>query len=73
MPGDNVEMVCSLVHDVAAEVGSRYVELLLFITANFSQVITASPYGKAGRRVSLLFVRTKPSNDALCSRDWHCH
>lgn len=25
MPGDNVEMVCDLVHDVAAEVGSRYV------------------------------------------------
>jgi translation elongation factor EF-Tu-like GTPase len=24
MPGDNVEMVGSLVHDVAAEVGSRY-------------------------------------------------
>jgi len=24
MPGDNVEMVCSLVHDVAAEVGSRF-------------------------------------------------
>jgi elongation factor Tu len=23
MPGDNVEMVCDLVHDVAAEVGSR--------------------------------------------------
>ena len=23
MPGDNVEMVCSLHHDVAAEVGSR--------------------------------------------------
>lgn len=28
MPGDNVEMVCDLVHDVAAEVGSRYVALL---------------------------------------------
>jgi translation elongation factor EF-Tu-like GTPase len=27
MPGDNVEMVCNLVHDVAAEVGSRYVQL----------------------------------------------
>jgi len=25
MPGDNVEMVCDLVHDVATEVGSRYV------------------------------------------------
>lgn len=24
MPGDNVEMVCDLVHDVAAEVGSRF-------------------------------------------------
>ncbi|TFY83597.1 hypothetical protein EWM64_g423 [Hericium alpestre] len=24
MPGDNVEMVCELVHDVAAEVGSRF-------------------------------------------------
>ncbi|EIM92966.1 translation elongation factor Tu [Stereum hirsutum FP-91666 SS1] len=24
MPGDNVEMVCSLVHEVAAEVGSRF-------------------------------------------------
>lgn len=24
MPGDNVEMVCNLVHDVAAEVGSRF-------------------------------------------------
>ena len=24
MPGDNVEMVCSLVHDVALEVGSRF-------------------------------------------------
>jgi translation elongation factor EF-Tu-like GTPase len=23
MPGDNVEMICELVHDVAAEVGSR--------------------------------------------------
>ena len=29
MPGDNVEMVCSLVHDVAAEIGSRYVALLV--------------------------------------------
>lgn len=27
MPGDNVEMVCDLVHDVAAEVGSRYVNI----------------------------------------------
>ena len=27
MPGDNVEMVCDLVHDVAAEAGSRYVKL----------------------------------------------
>jgi translation elongation factor EF-Tu-like GTPase len=26
MPGDNVEMVCDLVHDVAAEEGSRYVK-----------------------------------------------
>ncbi len=25
MPGDNVEMVCELVHDCAAEVGTRYV------------------------------------------------
>jgi translation elongation factor EF-Tu-like GTPase len=25
MPGDNVEMVGDLVHDVAGEVGSRYV------------------------------------------------
>lgn len=24
MPGDNVEMVCDLVHDVAAEVGTRF-------------------------------------------------
>lgn len=24
MPGDNVEMVCELVHDVAAEVGTRF-------------------------------------------------
>lgn len=24
MPGDNVEMVCELVHDVAAEAGSRF-------------------------------------------------
>lgn len=24
MPGDNVEMVCSLVFDVALEVGTRY-------------------------------------------------
>ena len=24
MPGDNVEMVCELVHDIAAEVGSRF-------------------------------------------------
>jgi elongation factor Tu len=24
MPGDNVEMICELVHDVAAEVGSRF-------------------------------------------------
>lgn len=24
MPGDHVEMVCDLVHDVAAEVGSRF-------------------------------------------------
>ena len=29
MPGDNVEMVCDLVHDVAAEVGSRYVTATL--------------------------------------------
>jgi len=28
MPGDNVEMVCTLVHDVAAEAGSRYVAFL---------------------------------------------
>ena len=25
MPGDNVELVLSLVHDVAADVGTRYV------------------------------------------------
>ena len=24
MPGDNVEMVCELVHDVAAEIGTRF-------------------------------------------------
>ena len=24
MPGDHVEMVCELVHDVAAEIGSRF-------------------------------------------------
>lgn len=24
MPGDNVEMVCNLVHDVAADVGTRF-------------------------------------------------
>ena len=24
MPGDNVEMVCELVHDIAAEVGTRF-------------------------------------------------
>lgn len=24
MPGDNVEMVCDLVHDAAAEVGTRF-------------------------------------------------
>ena len=24
MPGENVELVCDLVHDVAAEVGSRF-------------------------------------------------
>ena len=27
MPGDNVELVCDLVHDVAAEVGTRYVPI----------------------------------------------
>jgi translation elongation factor EF-Tu-like GTPase len=27
MPGDNLEMVCELHHDVAAEVGSRYVTI----------------------------------------------
>ncbi len=35
MPGDNVEMVCDLVHDVAAEVGSRYVALLRSILRIF--------------------------------------
>ena len=29
MPGDNVELVCDLVHDVAVEIGSRYFPALI--------------------------------------------
>jgi hypothetical protein len=56
MPGDNVEMVCDLVHDVAAEVGSRYVALLPFDPTYFSQATTASLYGKAEKPVSFPLV-----------------
>jgi len=54
MPGDNVEMVCDLVHDVAAEVGSRYVALASFDPTYFSRPTTVSLYGKAEKPVSLL-------------------
>jgi translation elongation factor EF-Tu-like GTPase len=72
MPGDNVEMVCDLVHDVAAEVGSRYVALLrsiLLLTSDHSFTLREGgktsefPFGVA--RKLLLIV--------LCSRDWYCH
>ena len=56
MPGDNVEMVCNLVHDVAAEVGSRYATLLRSDLTYCSQATTASLYGKAEKPVSFLLV-----------------
>lgn len=38
MPGDNVEMVCSLVFDVALEVGTRYA-VVIFICKRRVQLI----------------------------------
>ena len=60
MPGDNVEMVCDLVHDVAAEVGSRYVPLRRS-TLPTSHKRPASLYGKAEKPVSFLLVWRKNS------------
>lgn len=64
MPGDNVEMVCDLVHDVAAEVGSRYVALLRSIPLT-SHATTALLYGKAEKPVSFLCYGAKAPSDCL--------
>ena len=56
MPGDNVEMVCDLVHDVAAEVGSRYVALRYSVVLLSYKATTASPCGKVEKPVSFLLV-----------------
>lgn len=41
MPGDNVELVLSLVHDVAADVGIRYACLMTF---RFLRVLISFPF-----------------------------
>ena len=42
MPGDHVEMVCELVHDVAAEIGSRFTLREGGKTGKFTTVFTYS-------------------------------
>lgn len=41
MPGDNVEMVCTLVHDVAAEAGSRFTLREGGKTSTFSSLLSS--------------------------------
>lgn len=48
MPGDNVEMVCELVHDVAADVGTRWAR---FLTLGIMQrLIDIFQFHTSGRR-----------------------
>ena len=74
MPGDNAEMVCDLMHDVAAEVGTQYVALLYSSSAFLSQATTGSPYGKVEKQVSsCLVLHEMHLMIILDSRGWYCH
>jgi hypothetical protein len=74
MPGDNVEMVCSLVHDVAAEVGSRWVEQLFVRLVCFSQT-NGSFTLREGGKTSKFLVETVNIYLTILpgSWDWYCH
>ena len=54
MPGDNVEMVCSLVFDVALEVGTRYAVVNFTCKRREAHANpTDSPFAKLIRQVRL--------------------
>lgn len=62
MPGDNIEVVCSLYNDLAADVGTRYVFTDFPLWLFCSLLLTLdSPSVRVARPVSLIvahFVRT---------------
>jgi len=58
MPGDHVEMVCDLVHDVAAEVGSRF---------------TLREGGKTGEHLTSIFWRETRLHLFCYSWNWCYH
>jgi hypothetical protein len=64
MPGDNVEMVCDLVHDVAAEVGSRYASPLSSVLPT-SHISIVSFTLREGGKTSEFFlgIAEKPCNE----------
>lgn len=57
MPGDNVEMVCDLVFDVALEVGTRYAVVNFICKRTCSSCNTVDlPFAKLIKRVSSLYL-----------------
>jgi hypothetical protein len=55
MPGDNLEMVCSLVFDVALEIGTRYAVVNFICKRRSSYNAVDLPFAKRIKRVSSLY------------------
>jgi hypothetical protein len=72
MPGDNVEMECDLIFDLAMDVGSRYVchpfrnEWYIDYSNSFT-LREGNRTSKFGRLSYML-----ACSDLLCSRHWYC-
>ena len=72
MPGDNVEMICSLQTDVAAEIGSRYVSNLLLGWVWVHITLAGSRFVRVTKRVSYAPLPSRTQSD-LDVFSWYRH